>query len=334
MTRFVNQRESPVLAQTPNPAPDGELVARRWATSDVKRTERDGQVVYVKKYHQLEDRGVTAEVIRRRTGREIDLFRRLASHFATERRLGTLRLVYGDPESGTLATEEAPGSELQQTVLGRFRTAVDNECLKTLYLVGKWLRQFQTLPVMPGDKASFTEDDPDDLVEYCDIRMQRILELGYSWPADAIRRKISRCLTVLIERSPEPDRRFAWSHGDYGPQNILWDGNVLTPIDFNTAKPSYPLQDVTYFIHRLEMFRVYFPWRRWPLAAWRRAVLRGYGRPDAEQSPMYRALMIRHLHCRLKTYVRRPPLNLKQRIHNAWIRRCVRTRLLRKVSNT
>ncbi|NQU20252.1 MAG: aminoglycoside phosphotransferase family protein [Candidatus Nealsonbacteria bacterium] len=329
MTRIAEQQEPPTLTQPPDQASDGELVARRWATSDVRRTEQDGQIVYVKEYHQLEDRGVTAEVIRRRTGREIDLFRRLASHFASERRLGSLNLVCGEAESGTLVTVEAPGRPLAEAILGKFRTSVDAQCLRALYLVGKWLRRFQSLPVNPGDEAHLTEDDPADLVEYCDIRMRRVLELGYGWPPDAIRREIGQCLAVLVKRSPEQDRRFVWSHGDYGAQNILWDGNVLTPIDFNTAKLSYPLHDVTYFIHRLEMFRVYFPWRRWPLAAWRRAVLRGYGRPDAEQSPMYRAMMIRHLHCRLNTYVRRPTLNLKQRVHNAWTRQRVRAKLLR-----
>ena len=224
------------------------------------------------------------------------------------------------------------GRELATAILGKFRTTVDRECLNALYLVGKWLRRFQTLPVMPKDEETFTEDDPTDLVEYCDIRMRRVLELGYGWPTDTVRRKIGRCLTTLLEQASEQDRRRVWSHGDYGPQNILWDGRLLTPIDFNTAKLSYPLQDVTYFIHRLEMFRIYCPWRRWPLGAWRRVILQGYGRPDAEQSPMYRAMMIRHLHCRLNTYVQRRVTKLKQRIHNAWTRQRVRARLLRLIS--
>jgi hypothetical protein len=240
--------------------------------------------------------------------------------------------VHGDAGSGSLITEEAPGDPLGESVLGRFRRSVDRECLTALYLAGKWLRWFQSLSVKPGDEVSLTDDDPEDLVEYCDIRMQKILELGYGWPSDATRRKIRHELARLIRRSPEEDLRRVWCHADYGPQNVLWDGQTLTPLDFGTVHLGHPLLDVTYFIHRLEMLRIYFPWRRWPVGAWKRAILRGYGRPDAERSPMYQAMMIRHLHCRLKTYVRRPPLNLKQRIHNAWTRGCVRTRMLRLVS--
>jgi hypothetical protein len=104
---------------------------------------------------------------------------------------------------------------------------------------------------------------------------------------------------------------------------------MLTAIDFATAHSMFPLLDVTYFVHRLEMQRVYRPWKAWPIAAWRRAFLRGYGRPDADRSPMWQALMIRHLLCRLTTYVLRPPRNAKQAMHDRYVRWWLRRRLSR-----
>lgn len=307
----------------------GDLVVRRWATSDVSRVEADGRIVYVKHYLPQKDLGVTLEVIRTRTAREIDLFERMQSSPPPHSRLGTLNLVHADADAGVLVTEEAPGRPVSPLLLQR---SVTPGALRAFYLAGKWLRWFQSLPVRPGDERQIMDDDPPDLVEYCDVRMRKIRELGYGWPDTAVRERISAQLRKLLGRSSPDDLRSVWSHGDYGAQNMLWDGHTLTPLDFGTAHLGYPLLDITYLIHRMEMLRIYFPWRRWPVRAWKRAVLRGYGRPDADRSPMYQAMMIRHLHCRLKTYVRRPPLNLKQRIHNAWTRQCVRAKLLRMVS--
>jgi len=340
----MNEEEQATLPCTPTSEPavarkdqiecllkDGDLVARHWATSNVSRVQADGRNVYVKQYLPG-DLGVTADVIRKRTEREISVLARLAASPVFGGRPGVLRLVAGDPDSGTLVTEEVPGVPLHTAVVARFRKKVDRECLTAMYLVGKWLRLFQSLSVEPGDEVQFTPNDPSDLVAYCNLRVQKVLELGYGWPSDAIRRRLSACLADLVRRSSDEDRRRVWCHADYAAGNIIWDGSTLTPIDFGMCHLHYPLVDVTYFIHRLEMLPIYFPWRRWPLAAWKRAVLRGYGRPDAERSPMYRALMIKHLHCRLQTYVRRPRLNLKQRVHNAWVLRRVRANLLRMVS--
>jgi len=311
---------------------EGDPVTRRWATSNVRRAEYQGRTVYAKQYLEQPDLGITREIIRRRTGREIDLFDRMWSCRPSHPRLGIPKLVHGDADSGVLVTEEVQGRAISKLMYGPFRNPRSRECRKAFYLVGKWLRWFQSLPVQPGDELRFADDDPQDLVEYCDVRLRKILELGYGWPDDSVRHKIREGLTRLIGRSSQEDLRHVWCHGDYGPQNVLWDGHTLAPLDFGTSHADHPLVDVTYFIHRLEMLRIYFPWGRWPIAAWKRAILRGYGRPDAERSPMYRAMMIRHLHCRLKTYVRRPPLNIKQRVHNAWTRQRVRARLLALVA--
>ncbi|HUT89241.1 MAG TPA: aminoglycoside phosphotransferase family protein [Thermoguttaceae bacterium] len=315
--------------EPPYVADGGTLVVRRWATSNVRRVEADGRAVYVKQYLPQGDLGVTPEVIHRRTSREMDLVKRMRSCPPPHSHLGILNLVYGDPKSGVLVTEEAPGPPVSQLVL---RRSASHGTLRALYSAGKWLRWFQSLPIKSGDGERFMDDDPLDLVEYCDLRIQAILQLGYGWPTDGIRRRLKANLRQLAQRFSPEDRRPVWTHGDYSPGNVLWDGSTLTPLDFAMAKLSFSLVDVTYFIHRLEMLGIYFPWRRWPIGTWKQAILRGYGRPDAERSAMYQAMMIRHLHCRLKTYVRRPPLNLKQRIHNAWTRKCVQKRLLKMMS--
>ncbi|MFH1922686.1 MAG: phosphotransferase, partial [Planctomycetota bacterium] len=299
--------------------------SRRYST--IRREVLETQVVYVKQYLEG-DWGCTGDVIRARAAREGEVIGRLGELPGLSGRLGSMRLVSADPEQATVVTAAVGGRPLDEYARDEYRRYLNGPCLRAFFLAGKWLSVFQTLHVLPGDGERTGEYDPEDLVEYCDIRLKKTRSLGYRWLTEAVRDRVCGVVGGLVERSPEEDRRRVWSHHDYGPGNVMWDGTTLTAIDFAMASLDVPLVDVTYFIHRLEMMPIYFPWKRWPVAVWKRAFLRGYGRPDAEASPMYRALMIRHLLCRLQTYVRRPPENLKQRIHNAWVRRCVRAKLI------
>ena len=308
------------------PSHGGRVAVQRTAYSKVDREARDGRVVYLKG-----DWGSTGEVIRARTKREAEVIGQLAEASQIGRRLGAVQLVSVDPSRATLVTEAAPGKPLSDYLLSSYRS-VGPECLRDLWLAGKWLQVFQELPILPGDEIRISEHDPEDLVAYCDVRLKKIQSLGYKWLTETIRGRVLETVGRLVAGSPQGDQRRVWCHHDYAPGNVLWDGTTLTGIDFAMAGLDVPLVDATYFIHRLEMLPIYRPWKRWPIAAWKRAFLRGYGRPDAEASPMYEALMIRHLLCRLQTYVRRPPENLKQRLHNKWVRRCVREKLLRQLS--
>lgn len=310
---------------------ESTLIARKWSTSDVIRTTGAGGAVFTKTYREGTGPGMQRSVIRDRTMREMNLLHRLEQCGMFVGRLGAIRLAGGNAEAGSLTTLEAPGADLGTVIRRHYKERVKRDCLRALMLSGRWLRAFQSLAWSGGDELRFGEGEPEDLADFCDIRLGRAIELGYGWPAPSFRAKMHDRLNCLVAQSSDDDRRFVWCHGDYGPQNILWDGHTLTPLDFAMARLDFPLVDVTYLIHRLEMLRVYFPWRRWPLDLWRRAILRGYGRPDADRTPMYEALMIRHLHCRLVTYVRRKPLSLKERVHNAYVRERVRRELERRI---
>lgn len=307
------------------------VIHRKWSTSEVVRSAHEGAVVFTKTYTEGAAPGMTADVIRARTAREMGLHERIARSGLFVGRLGIVPLVEGNPQVGRIVTQGVEGAELGQFIQRSRSRAEQRSCLRALWLAGQWQRQFQKLAIVDGDDELFVPD-PIDVADYCDLRQQRALDLGYGWPSDELRRRTRLMLQNLVERSSEAERGFVWCHGDYGAQNMLWDGRVLTPLDFAMARLDYPLVDVTHLIHRLEMLAIYFPWKRWPIAAWRQAVLRGYQQPDAASTPMYQALMIRHLHCRLVTYVRRKPLSLKERLHNIYVRNCVRRKLERLIS--
>ena len=304
---------------------EGTLVERKYATSEVRRVERPGGVVYVKRYGTGVDGALSTEHVRAKLRREQHLLALMHASPPRNPRLGLVEVVDVDIDGLVVTTKEVPGVSLQDLLLNR---RADRDILTALFLAGRWQRWFQTLPVSEEDIQSRSGNDPLDLVAYCDIRLRKLREFGYVWPNEEEHREVLDALQQLVDASDPEHLRPVWAHSDYAPGNILWDGNRLTPIDFTMAHISTALTDVTHLIHRMEMFAVYFPWRRWPVDRWREAVLRGYGQADLAEQPAYRASMVRHHVCRLLTYVRRGAENLKQSLHNSYVRARVRHRLL------
>jgi thiamine kinase-like enzyme len=241
-------------------------------------------------------------------------------------RLGVLQVIEAHPDQATLVTREVGGNRLSDVFEQKRLQRCERETMSAAYLAGKWLKHFQLISADEHDRFIST-DDPAEMVAYCDTRMRKLQNYGYGWPSKAQRQHVLDSLEQLGAQSSTRDLDLVWSHGDYSPGNMIWDGRVITPIDFGMAHADRPLTDVTYFVHRMEMQRVYRPWERRPIATWKRAFLRGYGRPAAEQSPMYRACMIRHLLCRLVAVAFGTRRNLRQAAHDAWVRWCVRKML-------
>ena len=297
-------------------------------SSRVVREMRAGGAVYVKQYTEG-PWGRTAKVVQERAARELDLINRLSASGALGGRLGLPLIVECDVEAARLVTAEISGRPLEECLRPKGSSQVRKGNVRAMFLAGRWLQRFQQLQVRAGDEVQISDRDPIDLTEYCDFRIEAIRE-ARGWPDARIRDGLLAGIRKLVSAASEEDRRLVWSHGDYAPGNLIWDGRMLTVIDFATARSMFPLLDVTHFVHRLEMLRVYRPWEAWPpLAVWRRAFLRGYGRPDAEASPMWQALMIRHLLCRLTTYALRPPRDAKQALHDRYVRWWLRRRLCR-----
>jgi len=289
------------------------------------RAEENGRTVYRKRYRAVGWR-VDGEIVRRRVEREVGIIRQLHESQLFGGRLGLMTILSSDPEQASLVMDEVSGESLQGP-LANYSTSRSKELLTALFLAGRWLQRFQLGKVSADACVPILDDvDPHDLVDYCDVRLKRLKDYGNGLDS-ALHSRLLERVRMLMDNTDESDLRFVWTHGDYAPGNLMWDGRTLTPIDFATVQANRPLQDVTYLIHRLEMFQIYRPWRSWPIRSWTAAVLRGYGRPDAEESPMYQAMMIRHFVCRLSTYTRRPPRDVKQRLHDTWVKRVIRKRL-------
>lgn len=289
----------------------------------------DGRAVYVK--HHLSNAWLdTPEITKAKAQREAEVINMIASLPNMADRLGVVRIVETDLDNVRIVTEEVPGRLLQEFLLAPKDRSSQVACLASLFLAGKWLRRFQSLSTDTTTDVS-SPAKPADLVDFCDLRLRSLVDLGYRWPNENAHRSMIAWLQKQIEVTNDAQLRRVWCHGDYGPFNMIWDGYCLTPIDFATASLGLPLTDLTYLIHRIEMLPIQFPWRRWPVALWRKACLRGYGLADADRLPIYRALAMRHLLCRLHSLVHRPAQSRKQFLHNTWVRWRVASKIRRMI---
>ena len=174
--------------------------------------------------------------------------------------------------------------------------------------------------------------NPLELVEFCDLRLKWVRERGYNWPGPAVRDRMLKWLRQRVEATPKEMQRIVWCHEDYGPYNVMWDGRVLTPIDFDTCRPDLVLVDVANMNHWIDMLPIQCPWRRWPIIQWKRAYLRGYGLSDAERVPIYSALKARCLLARLKKSIEYPGTTKLRWVHNLWCRHFIHAKLDRLIS--
>ena len=298
-------------------------------SSQICRTTRDGEVVYKKQYVTNEWDN-DADLIQQRARREIELLQQIMDSNSFRGRLGVVRVAEADPEVATIATHEVAGKSLEQFV--RQNREAETHLAPWL-LAGRWLKQFQELP-LNGTTNLESQRDPQDIVEYCDLRLHSLSDYSYPWPDESTHSQLLEKISELRELCKPSELKPVWAHADYSPGNLMWDGRVLTPIDFAMVRSGKPLDDATYLIHRIEMHRVYRPWLRLPVQAIRRAVLRGLGMPEAEQSPAYKMLMIKHQICRLHTYARRSAKNLKQSLHDRWVRAAIKKRLVQSLSQS
>ena len=262
--------------------------------------------------------------------RVVSLLHKVAGLLESHSRLGALKVFELDATKGIISTVEVTGTLLSDAIRGRSSQAHRDTLPMAFFLAGRWARALQTIPISE-DVPCATPTNPDDLVQHCDLRLEMLMGLGYSWPNERSREHVVQWLREQVDATPKDLVRRVWCHGDYGPFNMIWDGRRLTPIDFEASAPGLPLSDMLYLIYRLEMLPVEVPWRWWPVQLWRRACLRGYGMPDAERLPIYRVLMVRCLLSRLKNLVQRRSKTQLRHLHDQWCLRWVRARLVRLI---
>ena len=290
--------------------------------SRVSRESLGDEMVYVKHHLPWGGRD-NMELVKMHLANEVALLEQIENADNFGRRLGKLKVVDYQLASAMIVTTEVPGEDLYSLFTsGRSAMAI------APFMAGRWLRRFQTIDpksIAFAERAS----RPSSLAEYCDIRVDRIRQQGYLWPDESTRCKLMDWLEAFDKEDNGGCRVVC--HGDYGPGNLIWGNGILTPIDFASCGVEHPLLDVSYFIHHLELLGMYFPWKRYPVSAWTRAILRGYGAPNATSVRIFQALMVRHQLSRLNKNLKENSKRFRSKVHNAWIRNQLKARIIQAI---
>lgn len=167
---------------------------------------------------------------------------------------------------------------------------------------GEWLSTFQAhgAAAMQG-RSPGVLGAPDTFLAYVDERL-RLLAAVHPGIEPALRMRLLAHAAAVLHALPAGRlATVTWSHSDFGPHNVLADGDRLAVLDFELA-PQHPLFDVAYFVESLAHHEgaLVDPLRVQRLE---RAFLAGHGtRPD---DPLLALFRLRHLSCAYVSETRR-----------------------------
>lgn len=162
------------------------------------------------------------------------------------------RVLLFDERRATIVMERAPGAALDRL----FARAEPRRLLPALERAGAWLREMQD--------ATRRDADPAVLAAVLATAKQDA-------HGDA---KLLRALERTV-----PPQPVTGHHGDFWPGNVFVDGDRVTVIDFEGFREGLPLEDVAYFLLRVELLARRFRVR---IAGLDAAFFRGYGEADRD----------------------------------------------------
>jgi hypothetical protein len=226
--------------------------------------------------------------------KEFTSARLLASTFAGEAGLGVAEVVAFYPDVPALVWAEVEGATLGRMAARLARGIPSAERLAQLETVcrdaGRWLRVLQAATPVEGQQLSLNE-----MIDYVDVRLKRICELGPKGLGARWRATVRR---VFTEARPTPlELRLAAVHGDFSLSNIMYGGNRVVAIDlarFGTGSIYY---DVSRLYHQLGLL-LHKPWfLPATIARLRRALLAGYDPRLQVDQPVFQLFRIQHLLC-------------------------------------
>jgi Ser/Thr protein kinase RdoA (MazF antagonist) len=210
------------------------------------------------------------------------------------------------PEHGVVVTARAAGAPLAEFVRRAVRHGTDRNDLARAAAwcttAGAWLRSFQARA--PRERRSGSSPQlhsPQAFLAYLDERLRILTEVHHGVETALHTRLLAHAAATLHAVPPRVFEQVTWSHSDFGPHNVLVDGDALTVIDFELA-PQHPAFDAAYFVESLAH-------RSGPLVdasrvrRLERAFLAGYGEPL--DPAMFLLLRLRHLVCSYVSEARR-----------------------------
>lgn len=230
----------------------------------------------------------------------------------------TFRPIYCSIPHRMIITEECKGVNLNDLIerYAKFYSPADEFRRLLFYVkqVGKLLRTFQNF--YQGSEVY----DLRLLVEDVDIRLKKLVDNPHSRFTEQDRQKILNFYDshlAIANRKPIPMK---YVHSDFGPSNILVNGDKIILHDFQEVKIAPFLWDLTRFYHQLELFRYKPYW--YPTSKIRKlqaAYLQGYGCIMGIQDIRFRFFLLRNYFTHYVGVARLDGLPFLSKWYNKWV---------------
>jgi len=221
-----------------------------------------------------------------RLASEFDAGQRLHKALCLEKEFAIIKPVACYPEFLAIVSEEAPGESLANLIAREAK--LYSSAGKLERLAEHCRRAGHALAAIQKVTAEVSRFEPAELLEYVDLRLQRLLESRQVPFAAADRQQIIKFLENAIPVIPAEQLLVSGTHGDYAPFNLLAAPEKITVADFTMFKSGSVYNDLTYFYHRLEGY-LHKPFYRPPtIRHLQKAFLNGYAEASSETKPAWR----------------------------------------------
>jgi aminoglycoside phosphotransferase (APT) family kinase protein len=172
-------------------------------------------------------------------------------------------ILLADERSSVIVMERAAGVPLETL----FAAGRQDELEQALRGAGAWLAAMQKGSAHAGDPTPIFGRILSDATRHLSVLAAR--DRGIRRRRDELARTLDQLATRVAARTTV----LTAHHGDFIPGNIFVDGTRATVIDFESCREGFPLEDVAYFLLRLDLLR-----RRYRIAEDLEEVfLRAYG---------------------------------------------------------
>lgn len=260
-----------------------------------------------------------------RDGHEVSTARSMAPLFAESPNLQVLSPLAHYEKLGAIVTAAVDasslGAQMERRLRGWPRTATIADLATGCALAGEWLARLHE-----GRPAALPWS-VSDLHEDIERRLNLLRDQSEMCRMDGpMRKAVGGWLSERLCDFPADTLPCSFTHGDYSPSNMLFNGSTLTVLDFTMARDAPRLLDATRFIHQLHLLTVK-PWYRPAvIAPLERAFVEGYGDNAPGPASLLPVFDLRHTLAHwLGSAKRASRLNGPRRVFALWLCRYHRT---------
>jgi len=256
------------------------------------------QYLLMKQYILPQD--VPRQVMEERLQKDYATMERLYTRWKHSSKFAIPRPIACYADLLTLVMEECSGEDLA-AILKReapfFPSPKKVERLEYFfYLCGEWLKANQnSAPV----KQHLSVYSLETYLDYNDIRLRRLVQYETVPLDESFRKKI---LQSMQRRWADIDVSETYAveiHGDYGPGNVMIEGEKLIIIDIAGCGQGSIYHDLSRFYHQLDLYLLKPAFRPKVIRRLQRVLLDGYDSKLEVQHPLFEMMLVQHTLCHL-----------------------------------